>query len=31
MTIGWKSYWGSCVLNPKFGITLRSKTEFRGN
>jgi N4-gp56 family major capsid protein len=31
MTVGWKSYWGSTVLNPKFGITLKSKTEFRAS
>lgn len=28
ITVGWKAYWGSAVLNANFGITLRTKSQF---
>lgn len=28
INIGWKTYWGSAVLNATFGLTVRCKTEF---
>ena len=27
--VGWKSYWGSAVLNKKYGQIIRSRTEFK--
>lgn len=30
ISIGWKAYWGTGVLNPSFGVALRSLSEFAG-
>lgn len=28
MTVGWKAYWGSTVLNQTFGLNIRTKSQF---
>lgn len=28
ITVGWKAFWGSSVLNQTFGLTLRAKSQF---